>query len=123
MLGDAQLSRHDNEINNNNNTGALEEAEKSFRASLELEGKPSGGKEVPALIQEQQWWKERQSAKTRETSSTFTKTASTARENHRVSPTKGMTNRGRGKSINSKLLFLEVIGPAVIGPVLLQEEM
>jgi hypothetical protein len=97
MLGDAQLSRHDNEINNNNNTGALEEAEKSFRASLELEGKPSGGKEVPALIQEQQWWKERQSAKTKEKSSTSTKTATTARENHRVSPTKGTTSRGRGK--------------------------
>ncbi len=98
MLGDVQLSRHDNEMNNN--TKALEEAEKSFRASLELEGEPNGGKEVPALIQEQQWWKERQcaTAKTKETSST--KTANTTKENLRVSPTKGTASRGRGKMIS-----------------------
>ena len=95
MLGDAQLSRHDNEINNNNNTAVLEEAEKSYRASLELEGKPSGGKEVPGLIQEQQWWKQRQSAKTKEVTSA--KTTSATKENQRVSPTKGSTSRGRGR--------------------------
>ena len=102
MLGDAQLSRHDNEINNNNNTVALEEAEKSYRASLELEGKPSGGKGVPALIQEQQWWKERQSAKTKEVTS---KTTSTTKENQRVSPTKGIASRGRGKMVIKLQLF------------------
>ena len=98
MLGDAQLSRHDNEINNNNDTVTLEEAEKSYRASLELEGKPIGGKDVPALIQEQQWWKERQSTKTKE-ATTSAKTTSTTKENQRVSPTKGTASKGRGKII------------------------
>ena len=99
MLGDAQLGRHDNEINNND-TKTLHEAEKSFRASLELEGKPGGGKEVPVLIQEQQWWKEKQAAKTKQESTT-TKAANTTKGNQRISPTKSTTlaSRGRGKKM------------------------
>lgn len=98
MLGYAQLSRYDNEVNNNNEAIKLDEAEKSFRTSLELEGKPSGGKEVPALIQDQQWWKARQATKTKEMSSTSNE-VNTPKKDPRVSPTK-TTGRGRGKIIS-----------------------
>lgn len=102
MLGDAQLSRHDNEINNNNsNTKILDEAERSFRASLQLEEKPSGGKEVPVLIQEQRWWKDRQAPNTKTSEAAAGKTASTSKGNQRVSPTKTTATRGRGKKIKS----------------------
>ncbi|XP_028398612.1 uncharacterized protein LOC114522180 [Dendronephthya gigantea] len=100
LLGGAQLSRHDNEDNNNNNNStALEDAEKSFRASLEVEGKPKGGKQIPGYIQEQVWWKERQSpkVKTNEAASTSSKTASTMKGNQRISPTKGITT-SKGKA-------------------------
>ena len=101
MLGDAQLSRYDNEINNNNNTKVLEEAERSFRASLELEEKPSGGKEVPVLIQEQRWWKDRQAANAKASEPASRKAASTSKGSQRVSPTKTATARGRGKMAKS----------------------
>ena len=101
MLGDAQLSRHDNDINNNNNTKVLEEAERSFRASLELEEKSSGGKEVPVLIQEQRWWKDRQAANAKASDPSSSKTASTSKGSQRVSPTKTTTARGRGKMAKS----------------------
>ena len=100
MLGNAQLSRHDNEINNNNNK-ILEEAERSFRASLELEEKSSGGKAVPVLIQEQRWWKDRQAANAKTSEIVSSKTASTSKGNQRVSPTKTAATRGRGKKARS----------------------
>ena len=93
------MSRHDNEVNNNNSK-ALEDAEKSFRASLEVEGKPKCGKEIPGYIQDQAWRKERQSAKVKanETASTSSKTANTVKGNQRLSPTKGTTtSKGRGE--------------------------
>ena len=95
MLGDAQLTRYDNEINNNNNTKSLQEAEKSFKASLELEGKPSGGKEIPFLIQEQEWWKDSQCLMTKTDKATSSKTGNCLKE--KISPTKITANKSRGK--------------------------
>lgn len=38
----------------------LEEAEQSFRTSIELEGKPCEGGVMPAKLSEQQWFKDRE---------------------------------------------------------------
>ena len=46
LLGNSQLAQYDN---NPEAVDILEEAKKSFRASIDLEGKPSAG-EVPSLI-------------------------------------------------------------------------
>ena len=102
MLGNAQLSHYDNEPNNNDSAKTLEEAEHSFRTSLELEGKPSGGNDIPSCIQEQRWWKDLQTQNTSKAVPSKSKApaASNARKaNQRLSPTKNATTaaRGRGK--------------------------
>ena len=59
-LGDAQLRCHDND--DPNSSGAkqiLQDAELSYRASIEEEGKPSAGVEASSKLTEQQWYKER----------------------------------------------------------------
>lgn len=57
QLGNAQLRYYDNEPDNKD---ALVDAEVSYRSSIELEGKPSGGKIVPDSIRQQKWFKEKE---------------------------------------------------------------
>lgn len=58
-LGDAQLSCHDNDDPTSANAKqSLQEAELSYRVSIEQEGSPSVGGETPAKLSEQQWFKE-----------------------------------------------------------------
>ena len=59
-LGDAQLSCHDNDDPSLSKANQiLQEAELSYRASIEQEGSPSIGGEASAKIAEQQWFKQR----------------------------------------------------------------
>ncbi|XP_068729619.1 uncharacterized protein [Montipora capricornis] len=59
-LGDAQLSCHDNDDPTSTNfKQILQDAELSYRASIEQEGSPSVGGEVSPKIAEQLWFKER----------------------------------------------------------------
>lgn len=58
-LGDAQLSCHDNDDPSAPNAKRiLQEAELSYRVSIEQEGCPSVGGEAPTKVKEQQWFKE-----------------------------------------------------------------
>ena len=58
-LGDAQLSCHDNnDPSSANAKQSLQEAELSYRLSIEEEGCPSVGGAAPAKLSEQQWFKE-----------------------------------------------------------------
>ena len=92
LLGNAQLSRHDNDVNNNTSGKYLEEAEKCFRLSLDLEGKPSGGQLISEAIREQRWWKERESATTASAKNESKATpANTTKASQRTSPTKAAT--------------------------------
>lgn len=102
LLGNAQLSRYDNELNDKDSAKTLEEAEQSFRTSLDLEGKPSSGNDVPGSIQGQRWWKKRQAQNESKPSTSSPEKASVpnnAKSNKRLSPTKGSATatRGRGK--------------------------
>ena len=59
-LGDAQLSCHDNDDPTSTRTKQiLQDAELSYRASIEQEGSPSLGGEVLPKIAEQMWFRER----------------------------------------------------------------
>ena len=66
-LGDSQLALYDNFANvyncsseiKKNNMHYLEEAEKSYRASIRVEGKSLLGNEHSSLIDDSIWWKER----------------------------------------------------------------
>jgi len=59
-LGDAQLSCHDNDDPTSGKAKQLlQDAELSYRASIEQEGCPSVGGEASAKLTEQQWFKER----------------------------------------------------------------
>lgn len=72
---------------------------------MELEGKGSSGKEVPLLIEEQQWWKDRQrSSKDKEIE---TKKGVT-KESKRVSPTKLMTDKQRGEYLSMHVVFVSL---------------
>lgn len=55
LLGNAQLRYYDNDPDNKD---ALVDAEVSYRTSIDLEGKPSGGQIVPDSIRKQKWFKE-----------------------------------------------------------------
>lgn len=58
-LGDAQLSCYDNDDPSSPDAKRiLQEAELSYRVSIEQEGCPSVGGEAPAKVKEQQWFKE-----------------------------------------------------------------
>lgn len=58
-LGDAQLSCHDNDDPTSANAKQiLQDAELSYRASIEQEGCPSVGGEAPGKVSEQRWFKE-----------------------------------------------------------------
>lgn len=91
LLGDAQLRYYDNDPDTK---GVLQEAEDSYRVSIDLEGKSSGGKVVPDRIREQKWFKEKQAKldaekKAKETASSPSKVAP-------GSTKAGMTTAGRG---------------------------
>ena len=65
-LGDTQLALFDSitEGSNENDTidnriNYLDDAEKSYRASIQFEGKPVNGTEHSWLIKESAWWKKR----------------------------------------------------------------
>ena len=66
-LGDSQLALYDNFTNvhnysndiKKNNMHYLEEAERSYRASIRVEGKSLHGNEHSSLISDSLWWKKR----------------------------------------------------------------
>ncbi|CAL1545798.1 unnamed protein product [Lymnaea stagnalis] len=57
LLGSAQYALYENTPDGDSAKQLLQDAQASFRASIELEGKPSIG-EAPKLVTEQKWWSE-----------------------------------------------------------------
>lgn len=64
-LGNGQLRQHDA----SNESCWLTDAELSFRASMDMEGKAIKPSLIPDKLQQQKWWKEREAAKLPATSS------------------------------------------------------
>lgn len=89
LLGDAQLRCYDNDPTTSK--GRLLECEDTYRVSLELEGKPSGGKSLPEKICQQNWYKERQAKLQSEEKA---KSTSTAQKPATSSKTGGVTGKG-----------------------------
>ncbi|XP_030854513.1 uncharacterized protein LOC580673 [Strongylocentrotus purpuratus] len=71
-LGNSQLAMHENDPTSDLGKKALLDAMLSFRASMENEGKPSIGGDLPAQITEQGWWQEK---KKKEEAAATSKTA------------------------------------------------
>lgn len=93
-LGDAQLRCHDND--DSNSSGAkqiLQDAELSYRASIQEEGKPSAGMEPSSKLTEQQWHKERMKKQEAEKK---TVAAKTPQKTDAASAGKGALPAGRG---------------------------
>lgn len=93
-LGDAQLRCHDND--DPNSSGAkqiLQDAELSYRASIEQEGKPSAGMEASSKLTQQQWHKERMKKQEAEKKTVAAKTPQKA---DAASAGKGALPPGRG---------------------------
>ena len=115
-LGDAQLSCYDNDDPSSPNAKRiLQEAELSYRVSIEQEGCPSVGGEAPAKVKEQQWFKEhavkKETKKRPVTGGTTQKTAAALTGKTRSSPAgkaaaspggRGGTQVGRGSSTTGK---------------------
>ena len=116
-LGDAQLSLYDNDDPTSANAKQiLQDAELSYRASIEQEGSPSVGGEAPAEITEQRWFKEQTAKKEAEkkpaaAGGTPQKTASAAAGKAASPAGRGGTQAARGSSTPSKQLkFLRSVG-------------
>ena len=93
-MGDAQLRCHDND--DPNSSGAkqiLQDAELSYRASIQEEGKPSVGMEPSSKLTEQQWYKERMKKQEAEKKK---KAAKTPQKADATSAGKGALPAGRG---------------------------
>ena len=103
-LGDAQLSCHDNDDPCSTNAKqSLQEAELSYRVSIEHEGSPSVGGEASAKLSEQQWFKEHTAKKEAEKKAAAgeatKKTAAAPAGKTATSPAvRGGTHAGRGAS-------------------------
>ena len=97
-LGDAQLHCHDND--DPNSSGAkqiLQDAELSYRASIQEEGKPSAGMEPSSKLTEQQWHKERMKKQEAEKKTVATKTPQKADAGKGALPAgRGGTQAARG---------------------------
>lgn len=114
LLGDAQLRYYDNDPDSK---GVLQESEDSYRTSIDLEGKPSGGNVLPDKIREQKWYKDRQAkieADKKATTTPQKATAGPAKPAGRgaATPTRGgpavrgggAATRGRGAAATGKRL-------------------
>lgn len=103
-LGDAQLSCHDNDDPSSPNAKRiLQDAELSYRVSIDQEGCPSVGGEAPSKVKEQQWFKEQAGKKDAEkkavTGGTTQKTVASSAGKVAASPAgRGGTQAGRGSS-------------------------
>ena len=118
-MGDAQLSCYDNDDPSSPNAKSiLQEAELSYRVSIEQEGCPSVGGEAPAQVKEQQWFKEqavkKESEKKAVTGGTTQKTAAAPAGKAGVSPAgkaaaspagRGGTQAGRGSSTTGESAY------------------
>ena len=114
-MGDAQLSLYDNDDPTSANAKQiLQDAELSYRASIEQEGSPSVGGEAPAKINEQRWFKEQTAKKEAEkkpaaAGGTPQKTAAAGKAASVAG--RGGTQAARGSSTPSKQLqFLRSVG-------------
>ena len=107
-LGDAQLSCHDNDdLSSPTAKRILQEAELSYRVSIEQEGCPSVGGEAPAKVKEQQWFKEQavknEAEKKAVAGGTTLKTVASSAGKIAPSPAgRGGTQVGRGSSTTGK---------------------
>lgn len=99
-MGDAQLSCHDNDDPTSGKAKQiLQDAELSYRASIEQEGSPSVGGEPSAKLAEQQWFKQRKAKQEVEKKAT----AGGAPQKAAASPTtKGTLPAGRGAAQASR---------------------
>lgn len=103
-LGDAQLSCHDNDDPSSPNAKRiLQDAELSYRVSIDQEGCPSVGGGAPAKVKEQQWFKEQAVKKDAEkkavTGGTTQKTVASSAGKVAASPAgRGGTQAARGSS-------------------------
>ena len=93
-LGDVQLAQVD--INVENADICLSNAVLSYRASIEVEGKPKLSKEIPSALSEQQWWKDKQ-AKDQADKAKTTATPSTKGQQSSSGSTSGAAGRGRSQ--------------------------
>lgn len=121
-LGDAQLSCYDNDDPSSPNAKRiLHEAELSYRVSIEQEGCPSVGGEVPAKVKEQQWFKEQAVKKEAEnkavTGGTNKKTGAAPAGKTVASPTskaavspagRGGAQAGRGSSTTGESAYRRI---------------
>ena len=87
-LGDAQLCYYDNSSSSTDSNLVLHEAELTFRASIEQEGKPCDSAVIPAQLSDQSWFKKRLAQKEAEA----TKATAAAPK----TPQKGGATVGRG---------------------------
>ena len=93
-MGDAQLSCHDNDDPTSAKTKQiLQDAEQSYRASIEQEGSLSVGGEASPKLAEQQWFKEKKAKKEAEKKEAA---GGTPQKTVVATATKGMTPTGRG---------------------------
>eukprot|EP00795_Rhopilema_esculentum_P002968 gene2968-1222_t len=85
-LGDAQLALYDTDALKN--ADYLPQAEFSYRASMQSEGKSVLGKEISWMIKDSIWWKERQEKERQSQALSPAKTAATSQSKAAPSPLK-----------------------------------